>query len=159
MIKMVRVDHRLLHGQVAFAWTKTLGVDCILIASDEVSKDTLRMGALRMAAPSGVKLVIKSIDDSVANILAGKTDKYNLFIILESIEDAYRLTKEVQDIRLVNLGGIKAAPDKHQISKAISVSNLDCCLLREMDKNGIRLEIRMVPDEKPLNAMDLIGPT
>lgn len=156
MIKMVRVDHRLLHGQVAFAWTKTLGVDCILIANDGVASDTLRMGALRMAAPSGVKLVIKSIEDSVANIKAGKTDKYNLFIILESIEDAYRLTEQAPDIDFVNLGGIKSAPDKRQISKAVSVSQEDCDLLRKMNEKGVKLEIRMVPDEKPQNAMDLI---
>ncbi|HCD42828.1 MAG TPA: PTS mannose/fructose/sorbose transporter subunit IIB [Lachnoclostridium sp.] len=156
MIKMVRVDHRLLHGQVAFAWTKTLGVDCILIANDEVAKDTLRMGALRMAAPSGVKLVIKSMEDSIANIKAGKTDKYNLFILLESIEDAYRLTKEVPEIKFINLGGIKSASDKRQISKAIFVSDQDCDLLRKMNDKDVKLEIRMVPDEKPLNAMDLI---
>jgi fructoselysine and glucoselysine-specific PTS system IIB component len=156
MIKMVRVDHRLLHGQVAFAWTKTLGVDCILIANDEVAKDTLRMGALRMAAPSGVKLVIKSMEDSVANIKAGKTDKYNLFILLESIEDAYRLTEEVPEIKFINLGGIKSASDKRQISKAIFVSDKDCDLLRKMNDKDVKLEIRMVPDEKPLNAMDLI---
>ncbi len=156
MIKMVRVDHRLLHGQVAFAWTKTLGVDCILIANDEVAKDTLRMGALRMAAPSGVKLVIKSMEDSVANMKAGKTDKYNLFILLESIEDAYRLTEEVPEIKFINLGGIKSASDKRQISKAIFVSDKDCDLLRKMNDKDVKLEIRMVPDEKPLNAMDLI---
>ncbi len=156
MIKMVRVDHRLLHGQVAFAWTKTLGVDCILIANDEVAKDALRMGALRMAAPSGVKLVIKSMEDSVANIRAGKTDKYNLFILLESIEDAYRLTEEVPDIKFINLGGIKSASDKRQISKAIFVSDKDCDLLRKMNSKHVKLEIRMVPDEKPLNVMDFI---
>ena len=156
MIKMVRVDHRLLHGQVAFAWTKTLGVDCILIANDEVAKDTLRMGALRMAAPSGVKLVIKSMEDSVANMKVGKTDKYNLFILLESIEDAYRLTEEVPEIKFINLGGIKSASDKRQISKAIFVSDKDCDLLRKMNDKDVKLEIRMVPDEKPLNAMDLI---
>lgn len=32
MIKLVRVDHRLLHGQVAFTWVKMIGTDCILIA-------------------------------------------------------------------------------------------------------------------------------
>ena len=80
MIKLVRVDHRLLHGQVAFAWTKNLSVDCILIANDEVAADKLRMAALRMAAPAGVKVVIKNIVDSVAAIQSGKTDKYHLIL-------------------------------------------------------------------------------
>ena len=39
MIKLVRVDHRFLHGQVVFSWIKTIGVDCILVANDEVAKD------------------------------------------------------------------------------------------------------------------------
>ena len=62
MIVLVRVDHRLLHGQVVFTWTKSISTDCILIASDAVVKDELRMTALRLSKPNGVKLVMKSID-------------------------------------------------------------------------------------------------
>ena len=79
MIKLVRVDHRLLHGQVAFTWVKMIGTDCILIANDSVAKDELRMSALRMAKPDNTKLVIKSIEDSIKAIKSGATDKYNLF--------------------------------------------------------------------------------
>lgn len=156
MIKLVRVDHRLLHGQVAFAWTKNVGADCILIANDEVAKDELRMAALRMAAPSGVKLVIKNMEDSVSAILSGKTDKYRLMIILESIRDADRLTRGVEKIRHVNLGGVKSEPGKKQISMAISVSEEECEILRQMDARGITVEIKMVPEDKSQNAMDLI---
>ena len=53
MIKMTRVDHRLLHGQVAFTWIKAVGPDCILIANDDVAKDELRMAVLKMAKPQG----------------------------------------------------------------------------------------------------------
>lgn len=156
MIKLVRVDHRLLHGQVAFAWTKNVGADCILIANDEVARDDLRMAALRMAAPSGVKIVIKSIDDSVSAILSGKTDKYHLMIILESIRDADRLTSQVKDIRHVNLGGVKSEPGKKQISMAVSVSAEECEILKQMDARGIVMEIKMVPEDKSQNAIDLI---
>lgn len=156
MIKLVRVDHRLLHGQVAFAWTKNVGADCILIANDEVAKDDLRMAALRMAAPSGVKIVIKSIEDSASAILAGKTDKYHLMIILESIRDAERLTSRVKEIRHVNLGGVKAEPGKKQISMAVSVSEEECEMLRRMEAEGIAVEIKMVPEDKSQNAIDLI---
>ncbi len=42
MIKLLRVDHRLLHGQVAFSWKNAVEADCILIACDAVMKDDLR---------------------------------------------------------------------------------------------------------------------
>ena len=55
MIKLLRVDERLIHGQVAFAWTNSLKADCILIVNDAVAADKLRSNSLKMAAPAGVK--------------------------------------------------------------------------------------------------------
>ncbi|MCI5773183.1 MAG: PTS sugar transporter subunit IIB [Erysipelotrichaceae bacterium] len=157
MIKLVRVDHRLLHGQVAFAWTKNLGADCILIANDAVAKDKLRMAALKMAAPSGVKIVIKNIADSIQALHSGVTDKYNLMIILESIKDVDILTKEVSNIKTVNLGGVKAEEGKQQISMAVFVSPEEKDILRQMNDRGIYVEVKMVPEDKGQNAINLIN--
>ena len=107
MIKMTRVDHRLIHGQVGFTWTKFLEADCILIASNTLVEDPLRMSAMKMAKPSGVKLVMKTIDDSIKALNSGVTDKYKLFILCESVADMYQLVKEVPTIKEVNLGGMK----------------------------------------------------
>ena len=61
MIKLLRVDERLIHGQVAFAWTNSLKADCILIVNDAVAADKLRSTSLKMAAPAGVKFVVKTL--------------------------------------------------------------------------------------------------
>lgn len=156
MIKNVRVDHRLVHGQVAFAWTKALGSDCILVAGDKIAGDELRMAALRMAKPAGVKLVIKNVEDSAAALNSGVTDKYSLFVVTESIEDVYRLSKLTPAIRAVTLGGVKLTDDRRQISKAVSVSEEECAMIREMADNGVKLEIRMVPDEPAQDPLKLI---
>ena len=103
MIKKLRVDHRLLHGQVAFSWTSALNVDCILIANDSVMKDELRKTTLKMAKPNGVKLVMKNIEDSIKAINSGVTDKYKLFIVVESIADAAALIDGVESIKALNL--------------------------------------------------------
>ncbi len=156
MIKLVRVDHRLLHGQVVFKWSKVLGIDCILIANDSVAKDELRMSALRMAKPDTCKLVIKSVDDSIQALNSGVTDKYKLLIILESIEDAYKLAKEVKTIRHINMGGTKLADGRKQISKAMFVSEEDIIKIKELNENGIKQEIQMVPEDKPEDIMSLL---
>lgn len=98
MIKLTRVDYRLIHGQVAMSWTHALDVDCILLASDAVAKDDMRKAALRLARPSGVKLVIKDVDAAIEALNSGVTDKYSLFIIAETIEDVYRLAKGCKDM-------------------------------------------------------------
>jgi fructoselysine and glucoselysine-specific PTS system IIB component len=147
MIKLVRIDHRLLHGQVAFTWVKHLGTDCILIANDSVARDELRMSALRLSKPGGTKLVIKSIDDSAEALLSGVTDKYTLMIILETIADAFRLTEKVAAIRAINLGGTKLAEGRRQISKAVFVSDDDCDKLKRMLEKGIGITVQMIPNE------------
>ena len=64
MIKLLRVDYRLVHGQVAISWSRHIGADCILVANDEVAKDEMRQSMLRLSKPQGMKLVIKSINEN-----------------------------------------------------------------------------------------------
>ncbi len=74
MIQMIRVDYRLLHGQVAVSWTSALGADCILLVSDTVLNDKLRLQALSLAKPEGCKVVVKNTEDAVKALQSGVTD-------------------------------------------------------------------------------------
>lgn len=148
MIKLLRVDHRLLHGQVAFSWAQELGVDCILIANDDVPNNEIRKTAMKLAKPQGVKLVIKNISDSIKALKSGVTDKYKLFIVVESVADAYSLATAYPQIDHINLGGTKPADGTKQISKAINVTNEDESKLKELVNQGCEIEIRQVPNDK-----------
>ena len=82
MIQMIRVDYRLLHGQVAVSWTSALGADCILLVSDTVLNDKLRLQALSLAKPEGCKVVVKNTEDAVKALQSGVTDKYKLLSLI-----------------------------------------------------------------------------
>lgn len=148
MITLVRVDHRLLHGQVAFSWTQYVGADCILIANDSVPNDELRKTTIKLAKPPSVKLVIKSIADSIEAIKSGVTDKYTLFIVVESVEDAWRLAREIAEIKSINLGGIKAKEGSRNISKAVNLLPDEIARLNELVGQGVEIEIRQVPNDR-----------
>lgn len=156
MIKLVRVDHRLLHGQVAFAWTQNIGADAILIANDDVPNNDLRKTTMKLAKPQGVKLVIKTMEDSIKALQSGVTDKYKLFIVIESIQDAYTLAKAYPEIKEINLGGIKAREGTKNISKAINVTDEEIEMIKELELEGINLFIQQVPTDKKINVLDVI---
>ena len=156
MIKCLRVDHRLLHGQVAFSWTSHLDADCILIANDSVMNDEIRKMSIKMAKPQGVKLVLKSVEDGIKAINSGVTDKYKLFIVVESIEDAYRFVKGTSVIKSVNLGGTKAKEGTKNISKAVNVLDSEIEMIKEMANDGVEVEIRMVPNDTKILAKNVI---
>ncbi len=147
MIKLLRVDHRLLHGQVVFSWVSALDPDCILVANDDVVNDELRKTTLKMGKPNGVKLVIKSIADSIEAINSGKTDKYRLMIIVSNVADAVRLAREAQAVPAINLGGTKPVPGSRQVTRMIHLTSQEEMLLAEAIQEGISVNIQAVPSE------------
>ena len=157
MIKLLRVDHRLLHGQVAFSWTQFLGVDCILIANDSLMNDELRKTTIKLAKPQGVKVVMKNIEDSINAINSGVTDKYKLFVVVESIEDADRLIKGTKRFEVLNLGGIKSREGTRNISKAINVTPKEEETLKDLIKLGVEVEIRQIPNDQKILAESVLS--
>lgn len=148
MITLLRVDHRLLHGQVAFSWTQFIGADCILIANDSVPDDELRKTTLKLAKPPSVKLVIKNISDAIESLKSGVTDKYRLFIVVESVADACRLVNAVPEITSINLGGVKAREGSRTISRAINLLPQEIEQLHDIIQAGTEVEIRQVPNDR-----------
>lgn len=147
MIKLLRVDHRLLHGQVVFSWANILAPDCILVADDKVVNDELRKTTLKLGKPDNVKLVIKGIDDSIEAINGGKTDKYQLMIVVPSVEDAVRLAKACPQVTSINLGGTKATPQTHSVSKMVNLTDEEEKMLDEVTARGIHVFIQAVPSD------------
>lgn len=149
MIKLLRIDHRLLHGQVAFSWTGYLGANCILIANDEALTNDLRRTTLRLAKPANCKLIIKSIDDSIKALNEGQADKYSLFIVVDCVNDAYRLAKHVDRIQIINVGGLRASSQTHAhpSNHNINFTDEDEEQLRELVLEGKQVELRMVPND------------
>ena len=147
MVKLVRVDHRLLHGQVVFIWTASIGVDCILIANDDVANDPIQKGILKLSQPTGVKLIFKSVKDSIEALNSGITDKYNLMIITSNVDDGYELASKVEQIRSLNLGNVKLRENTHNLSKLVNVTDEEEKNLKALAAAGSEVEISAVPND------------
>ena len=133
---------------MAFSWTQYVDADCILIANDSVPNDELRKTTIKMAKPPAVKLVIKNINDAIEAIKSGVTDKYKLFIVVESVTDAWRLARELPEIKSINLGGTKVREGSQNISKAINLLPEEVAQLQELVAAGVEVEIRLVPNDR-----------
>jgi fructoselysine and glucoselysine-specific PTS system IIB component len=148
MIVLLRVDHRLLHGQIAFSWVQHLGADCILIANDDAATDELKKTTLKLAKPHGVKVIIKTIDDSIESLTSGVTDKYKLFIVTGSVEDAKKLADAFPPIKQINLGGTVAREGTKNIAKAVYLYPDELDMLKALVAGGVEVECRILPDDR-----------
>lgn len=156
MIKLVRVDHRLLHGQVAFSWTNGVGADCILVASDMVATSDVWKTTLRLGKPTGVKLVMKNMQDSIEAINSGITDKYKMIIVVQTIKEAKQLIDGCSEVQSINLGNTKETGETNQISRQVFVTKEEEAILRELIDRGIEIEIRPLVDDKKIYVKDVL---
>ena len=106
MIVEIRVDDRLIHGQVALVWTKKLNAKAIVVANDHASKDNIQQMTLKMATPENVKLAIKSMQDAVQLINNPKAKDMRIFVLVNSICDALFLSENIDDIERIKIANV-----------------------------------------------------
>lgn len=156
MIKLIRIDDRLVHGQVAFTWVPSLGVDCLILANDKIVKDDFQKMTLGLAKPAGVKQLIKSIADTVVFLNDEKNAGLKILVLVNAVKDASTLADGVKDIRSINFGGLRAREGAKQISKAVALTEEDIVIIKELVRRDIELEIRQVPSDEKQKMSSMI---
>ncbi|HEL0246488.1 TPA: PTS sugar transporter subunit IIB [Streptococcus equi subsp. zooepidemicus] len=106
MITQIRVDDRLIHGQVAVVWTKELNAPLLVVANDEAAKNEITQMTLKMAVPNGMKLLIRSVEDSIKVFNDPRAVDKRIFVIVSSIKDACQIAKQVKDLEAVNVANV-----------------------------------------------------
>lgn len=157
MIKLLRIDDRLLHGQVAFAWTKNLSINLIYVLNDVLVNDEITKMTLGIAKPYGTKLSVYAVDEGIEELKKHVNTNKNVMIIINNVKDAYRITSAIPEIRAVNFGGIKEKPgvESKRYTGSVTLTMEDIEICKQMREMGVAMEIKAVPDEKgkSLNEM------
>lgn len=156
MIKVLRVDDRLLHGQVAVAWTNYYKVDTIVIANDKVITDKTMQIAFKLATPPGITLSMKSLEGAVAVINNPKHAERTIMVITKTMQDAeYVCGKTESAVRDVLLGGLRSGEGKKQIDMNSYMSEDDICVMDRMEQKGINIFMQADPASRKLNSEEI----
>ena len=142
MIKLVRVDHRLLHGQVIFSWTKQVGTNYIIVADDKVPNDPISMMALSIAKPVDCELSI--IPFSQLRKLVDENASKNIMIIVKGPAEALQLAKELPEVTEINYGGVAKKAGSKEYGKAVYLNEAELKATQELISMGKKIYIKMV---------------
>ena len=161
MIKMLRIDDRLLHGQVVFMWTKQLGVKGIIVANDDILNDPIQLVAVKLAVPEHIKLLIKPVEDAIRIINNPKGQSMSILVVVKDPIDAARLLEGITDpssIAVMNIGnsGRIDKRDKKVLTKEVYVDEADIAALQKLLTYQIPFEIQMVPTNNKINVKDAL---
>lgn len=148
MISMLRIDDRLIHGQVAVMWTKQLGVDRIVVANDSVAANQVQIATLKMAAPANVKCSIMRVDDACDVLSDPRAHAMKVLLIVNNPADALRLCRALDDVELFNVGNyglVAGSAGKRKLADTFYVDDADAASLKEIAAMGIPSVYQLVP--------------
>lgn len=154
-IVLTRIDNRLIHGQVATAWTQYAGANLLLVPNDNVAENPTRQSLMNLAAPRGVETRYFSIQKTI-NIIHKAADRQLIAIIAETPADVVKLVEGGVPIKKVNVGNMHMSEGKKQISKAVCVDEEDIKAFKRLKELGVEVEIQRVPTEAKENIWELI---
>ncbi|WP_086445406.1 mannose/fructose/sorbose PTS transporter subunit IIB [Candidatus Enterococcus lemimoniae] len=155
-IRLVRIDDRLIHGQVATVWTKSTNVNRILVISDAVAHDTLRKALLVQAAPPGVKVNVITVDKMIEAFADARFDNLKVMLLFTIPEDVKRVVEGNVVFNSVNIGGMSFTSGKRMITNAVAVNKEDIAAFKYLHDQGIKLEIRKVVADNQVDMMELL---
>lgn len=161
MIKMMRVDDRLIHGQVAVMWSKELGVERIIVASDAVAANALQVSALKMAAPAGIKAAILPVDKAVGILNDPRSERMKILVISNNPEDLLKVAQGIGErpvLNVANYGRIGGGglAGKNKISESVYVTEQDKEVIRQIHEMGIEIIHQPLPGDPRCDFMKLL---
>lgn len=145
MLLLVRIDDRLLHGQVITAWVPYLKADSLLVASDEVYNNSLMRDFITSLGHQGLRVSVKRVRDVCMDIRTGALAKERLIIILSSIEDAMRIYEDGVRFTSLNIGNIHHEIDGRKLSPSVIINREDERILERLRALGVTIDIRDLP--------------
>lgn len=150
----VRIDERLIHGQVAGIWSTSLDTQRIIVANNEAAKDPMQKASLRMAAPSSMRLSVLPVADAAKNINSGKYGKQRLFLLFKNPTDVLEFIEAGGVLSTVNVGNMSYKDGAREVTKSIQVLPNEEKVFLAIEGKGIKLTAQLVPNDPIVDFMD-----
>lgn len=150
-VSLVRIDDRLVHGQVVEGWVRSLRITHIVVASDTVAADETQKALYLLAVPQNVSLDCLRVEECVNAWKSARWDGEKTLILVATPEDALRLSDLGAPLTTINVGGIHFREGRTQILKAVSVDERDVKAFQSLLARGVTLEARPLPLDDPID--------
>lgn len=152
----VRIDDRLIHGQIVASWVNVLRCNTIIVADDKAAGDDLQKMMLEMACPPNIKLAIKTVDQAAELLRSDSLERGKVLLIMRNSASALRLTEQDIGIDKINVGNVSSGNGRQKYSKSVWLNAQDIDEYKQLLDRGIELEVQIVPSEKAQNMADML---
>lgn len=158
----VRIDDRLIHGQVATMWTNQIGATRIMVIDDQAASDDVLKMSLKVATPSGVALSVLTVDRAVERLTADAYHGQRVFVIVKTPFTLLRMLSLGIRFPVVNVGNLTYVPGKTKVSNTAAVSDDEVEAFHALKDRGVSLTMQLIPSNPSndfIQALDASVPS
>lgn len=153
-VVLVRIDSRLIHGQVMTKWVNQSNANRIIVVSDQLAEDEFMRGIYLLSAPEGVKIDCYTINQ----VIEEKNDlgDGNILLLLPDLDTAHTIISNGLSISEVQVGGLGGAPHRKVVYQNITLDEKDVNLIESIVKNNVSVYFQTIPEDSPKNFEEII---
>lgn len=152
----VRIDSRLVHGQIIEGWVPFLRASRIVVVNDEVASDLFRETVIKMAVPHDIEVLVYSVEEFSKEYTRREDDEVSTIILFSDISDVTKAHKSGFRFARLNIGNAHDDEGKTCCSSSIFLSNEDVLNIMSLIDAGIAVELRCVPKDKSVDFLDVM---
>jgi len=155
-INLIRIDDRLIHGQVIIGWTRSIGINTILVIDNEVINDKIQCSLLKMVTPVGVKSKIMSVDDAVSTIENYEKNTDKTMILVNHPKTILELVEKGVNIKEINVGNMRSSDNKIKLVSHVYATNEDIVIWKKLDELGVKMIAQILPDQQKIEINSVL---
>jgi PTS system mannose-specific IIB component len=153
---LVRIDDRLIHGQVVAVWAKHKHFSRIAIVDDQVAADPFMQDVLSLAAPPGLAVDVLSVSEAVEDLNQNTQQRGKTMVLMKSPEVAKQLYDQGLEYGALNVGGMGSGPGRKSVFKNISASPEEIEIFKYLMEQGVEITFLTVPGTKSKTFAELV---
>lgn len=148
-LNVVRIDSRLIHGQVVTQWVRKTNTKRIIIVDDALIHDKFMSKILKMAAPPSTKVEIVSTEKAGAQWQEDQFGAGSVMVLFKDVPTAHAAYQQGFTYPRLQLGGIGAGPGRVLAFGPISLSEEDAHMLDELAEKGCEVVFQVLVEDSP----------
>ena len=153
MLTLVRIDDRLIHGQVVEGWLPVLKAQRVVVVCDQAAADATTRALMELSLPPGVALDVLTVAAAPSILKNAAATPERVLVLAPGPQEVLALHSAGVPFTAVNVGGLHYAAGTVQLGRAIYLDSVDIDCLEALSVAGVRVEGRAVPSESPLDVM------
>jgi PTS system mannose-specific IIB component len=153
---LIRVDSRLVHGQIIETWLPFLKATRIVVVNDEVAGSFFRETVIRMAVPREAEVLIYGVDEFGSSEITRQNESVRTIVLFSGVSDVARAWVAGFRFKTLNIGNLYSENFKLQCSTSVCLADEDMAHIRFLLDSGVSVEMRSVPSDRIVDFRDLL---